>query len=222
MPIGALKSDVHANLEAAKMFSEMWWCTYCFCCGRGIGDIGNPLIGGEQKQLCINGKCKLTTDDIADPLCGGMEVFCCITRQFRFPPMKDTPICVCCNKELVGKAGSGWQPQLFEFKPAWGDQFWLVYLFCCGSGIHAPGANSRPLLGVQSKLLCIEEAVKLAPPIEDGIFCAQVSTVLCFWDQCAMPPAEGNPGFKCCGFPKKAGQNVSPMGYGKPGQVEMS
>jgi len=141
------------------MFSDLWWLNYCFCCGRGIGDIGNPLIGSEGKQLCLHSKCQMT--NVGDPLCGGLSVFCCQTTQFRLPPSADTPICVLCSKELVGKSGSGWKPELFDFKPAFGDQFWLVYMFCCGTALTAPGANGRPLIGSLQKVICVEQATRM-------------------------------------------------------------
>jgi len=216
------KSDIHGNLDAQKMFTDLWYCYYCFCGGRGVGDISNPLIGGEGKELCLHAKCKLT--EVGDPLCGGLNVFCCITEQFQFPPMKDSPMCVCCNKELAGASGGGWKPELFDFSTNFKDTgFWVVYVFCCGSALHAPGANGRPFFGLKQKVICIEEAVKMVAPVEDGVLCSGVSTVLCCWDQCAMPPAENNPTIKCLGFPKKGSSaSAAPMSYGKPGQVEMS
>jgi hypothetical protein len=214
-------SDISANLDAQKMFSDLWWLNYCFCCGRGIGDIGNPLIGSEGKQLCLHSKCQMT--NVGDPLCGGLSVFCCETTHFRLPPSADTPICVLCSKELVGKSGSGWKPELFDFKPAFGDQFWLVYMFCCGTALTAPGANGRPLIGSLQKVICVEQATRMVPPVEDGVVCGGIGTVLCCWDQCQLPPADNNPGCKCFGKLGKAQSgSVKPMSYGKPGQVEMS
>lgn len=205
------------------MFKEMWWCNYCVCCGRGIGDIGNPLVGGINKQLCILQSCQMT--DVGDPFCGGLNVFCCVTEQCHIPPTEGSPTCACFGKTLVGSVGDAWKAELFDYKPNWKQAgFPVIYVVCCGSFLHAPGANGAPLLGAKSKFLCIQEAMKLVSPVEDGIFCASASTFLCCWDQCELPPNKGNPGFKCVGKPDggKSNANVSPMGYGKPGQAEMS
>merc|ERR1712224_267028 len=53
------------NLNRDKMFNEAWWLNYCFCFGRAIGDIGNPYIGSEAKNICIHQTCEMT--DVGDP-----------------------------------------------------------------------------------------------------------------------------------------------------------
>eukprot|EP00437_Effrenium_voratum_P058942 CAMPEP_0181489410 /NCGR_PEP_ID=MMETSP1110-20121109/48962_1 /TAXON_ID=174948 /ORGANISM="Symbiodinium sp., Strain CCMP421" /LENGTH=52 /DNA_ID=CAMNT_0023616231 /DNA_START=64 /DNA_END=218 /DNA_ORIENTATION=- len=47
------KSDISANLDRDKMFSELWWLNYCFCEGVGIGAVGNPFFGGEAVNICL-------------------------------------------------------------------------------------------------------------------------------------------------------------------------
>ena len=82
-----------------------------------------------------------------------------------------------------------------------------------GLGFSAPQANGRPFFAVQTKELCIKGGTKLAMPMEGGKLCSAVSTRLCFWDQCAMPPAEGAPMFVCFNLlnPKSGGK---PLAYG--------
>lgn len=225
------ETDIHKNLNAGEMFKNLWWFEYCFCCGSGLGDIGNPLAGGEAKELCLHSRCEIT-DNFADPLCGGMSVMCCITEQCQIPPMKDSPTCVCFGKPLAGASGSGWAPKLMGYQPSFEDAakggIWCCYMVACGVACHGLGTwtsgKERPLYAIKSKLLCIEEAVSLVPPLEEGVLCGGVGTMLCCWEQCQLPPLEGNPVIKCCGFPKKGDTNANakPMAYGKPGQVEMS
>ena len=64
------------------------------------------------------------------------------------------------------------------------------------------------------KELCIKGGTKLATPMEGGKLCSAVSTRLCFWDQCAMPPAEGAPMFSCFNLLNSKGASAKPLAYG--------
>jgi len=221
------KSKIHKNLDRDALFADGWWLEYCICGGRVVGDIGNPFCGSEGKQLCQHGTCELT--QVGDPFCMEFKVFLCITEQCQFPKLEGSPTCVCFNKPLAGADGvSGWKPELFEFKGAWEQQFWIYYILCLGCSVHAPSANDRPICGAVSKFFCIKEGMKCVPPVENGTFCASVGTGLCYWDQCQFPPAENNPKCGCCGWKmnktagKSNGGKAAPMSYGKPGQIEMS
>ena len=55
---------------------------------------------------------------------------------------------------------------------------------------------------------------QLATPMEGGKLCSSVSTRLCFWDQCAMPPAEGAPMFSCFNLLNSKGASAKPLAYG--------
>ena len=101
-----------------------------------------------------------------------------------------------------------------QAKKSQGDTFWLYYIFCFGIGFSAPQANGRPLFAVQTKELCIKAGTKLATPMEGGKLCSSVSTRLCFWDQCAMPPAEGAPMFSCFNLLNTKGASAKPLAYG--------
>lgn len=216
-------SELAATLDRDKMFNEAWWMNYCFCFGQAIGDIGNPYFASEAKNLCLKSTCQMT--EIGNPFCGGISTMCCITNQCQFPPMAGSPTCVCFNKTLAaGAAKSGsdeWKPVLFDYTAAFGDTFWLYYLLCGGVGCSGLSASGRPLYAVMQKQLCIKQGVRLVPPVEDGVLCSSLGTQLCCWSQLEIPPAAGNPKFKCCGFPKR-GSNAKPMAYGKPAQAEMS
>jgi len=216
-----MKSHIHSNLDAAKMFNEAWWLQYCFCGGRACGNIGDPFFGSHAKELCLTSTCEMTDVGGSEGFCSMIAVECCITSQCAFPAAAGSPTCACCNKVLAGaeKTG-GYAPKLFEYELKWDHNFWLYYLLCAGVGVHAPCANSRPGIGMLEKFLCIKEAVKCGEPVTNGIFCSGVGTSLCFWEQCQFPPATGSPTFMCCGIGGKKG--VSMMGYGKPGQIEMS
>jgi len=199
------------------MFKEAWWLNYCFCAGRAIGDIGNPYFGSESKNICIHQTCEMT--DVGDPFCDSIGVTCCITSQCAFPPKSGSPTLVCCNKTLAGGGSTGgWKPQLFEWTAGFENQWWLFYIIFGGYGFNGLEANGRPLYAIMNKELCIKSAAKLYKPLEGGVWCSGVGTALCCWEQLQFPPADGNPFFKCCGFPKNKGMmanNPSPMAYGK-------
>ena len=205
------KSDISPNLDRDKMFNELWWLNYCFCEGVGIGAVGNPFFGGEAVNICLHSKCEMT--DIGDPFCSNIRVCLCLTDQCSLPPAPGSPICVCFNKKLAGDDGWSGQ-QLFDWSTSFGDTFWLYYIFCFGIGFSAPQANGRPLFAVQTKELCIKAGTKLATPMEGGKLCSSVSTRLCFWDQCAMPPAEGAPMFSCFNLLNSKGASAKPLAYG--------
>lgn len=211
------KSDIHPNFDRDKMFAEAWWLNYCFCVGRAIGDCGNPYAGADVKEICVHTRCELT--EVGDPLCEGLAVECCITSQCAFPPKSGSPTCVCCNKTLAGGGStSGWKPQLFEWTAGFEDQWWCYYCFCAGVGLHGLMANDRPIYGEMVKELCIRQSRRLYQPCDQGVWCSGMSTFLCCWEHVQYPPAPGNPGFKCCGFPKDKGMmtnHPSPMKYGK-------
>jgi len=188
----------------------MWWCNYCFCGGQGIGSVDNPYFGAEAKELCIHSKTWCVEFD--GPFCGGMAIECCITSQIALPPIAGSPMIVCCNKECkAGKSGS-WSPQLFDYNASWSHNWWLYYCFCMGAGCHKPFANDRPIFAVDEKFFCIRSQAKCEQPIIDGVWCSQLGTTLCFWNQCEFPPMKGNPFLACCGFPKTGAKFC---GYGK-------
>ena len=205
------KSDISPNLDRDKMFNELWWLNYCFCEGVGIGAVGNPFFGGEAVNICLHSRCEMT--DVGDPFCSNIRVCLCITDQCSLPPAEGSPICVCFNKKLAG--GDGWSgQQLFDWSTSFGDTFWLYYIFCMGLGFSAPQANGRPLFAVQVKELCIKGGTKLTTPMEGGKLCSMVSTRLCFWEQCALPPAEEAPMFVCFNLLNKKGASAKPLAYG--------
>ncbi|CAL1132565.1 unnamed protein product, partial [Cladocopium goreaui] len=205
------KSDISPNLDRDKMFNELWWLNYCFCEGVGIGAVGNPFCGGEAVNICLHSRCEMT--DVGDPFCSNIRVCLCITDQCALPPSEGSPICVCFNKKLAG--GDGWSgKQLFDWSTNFGDTFWLYYIFCMGLGFSAPQANGRPLFAVETKELCIKGGTKLTMPMEGGKLCSMVSTRLCFWEQCALPPAEGAPMFVCFNLLNPKGSSAKPLAYG--------
>jgi len=218
-------SEIHKSLDRDAMLTDAWWCTYAYCCGQAIGDVGNPFFGAEARNLCLHGRCEMT--DVADPFCSGVNVMLCCTSQCQLLPLEGSPTVVCCNKPLAGEKGDKWKPVLFDFKPSFDQQFWLYYLIFGGCSMHAPGANDRPLLASMSKQLCIKQGLKLAPPVEDGVLCTSLGTNLCFWSQLEFPPSDKAKFCACFGkwLSGKDGKQYAgpgPMNYGKPGQEEMA
>jgi len=218
------QSTVHANLNRDKMFGEAWWLQYCCCAGRAIGDVGNPYFGSEARQLCLHSTCEMT--EVGNPFCSGLSVYVCCTQQCAFPKIDGSPTCVCCNKQLAGGGTESWKPALFDFTPAFQDQFWLYYFLCGGVAVHGIGKNGRPCLGAVQKELCVKQATKCVGPIQEGVLCSGVGTCLCCWEQMQFPPAENNPKIACCGWKMNkynpSGTPGKPMSYGKPSQAEMN
>lgn len=212
-----------ANLDRDKMLGEAWWLEYCCCTGVAIGDVGNPYFAAESRNLCIHETCECTS--VGDPFCSNIEVMCCITSQCAFPPIEGSPTCACCSKVLAGKDKVGnWKPKLIGYEFAFDQTFWVYYLFCGGWGFNGCQANGRPILGASLKQLCIKEEQRCTAPIQGGVLCSGIGTQLCCWKQMQFPKTEKAPWAACCGMvlagPKQE-KKASPMGYGKPTQVEM-
>ncbi|CAJ1399830.1 unnamed protein product [Effrenium voratum] len=189
------QSEIAAHLDRDRMFAELWWLNYCCCQGVGIGAVHNPFFGGEAVNICLHSRCVMT--DVGDPFCASLRVCLCLTDQCSLPPADGSPICVFFNQTLAGS--SGWSDQkLFDWSTDFGDTFWLCYIFCAGLGVSAVRAKGRPLCGAQGKELCIKGGVRSTTPLEGGKICSALGTGLCFWEQCALPPAEGAPRFVCC------------------------
>jgi len=230
VPEGAAKgaqikvSKIHANLDRDKMFGDGWWLSYCCCAGRLVGDVGNPLFGSEARQLCQHSTCEMT--DVGNPFCSGMSVMCCITQQCAFPKLDGSPTCVCFNKQLAGGGTENWKPNLFEWNPAFGDQFWINYFLCGGCAVNGIMSGGRPIFGNMDKKLCVKQAMQCVAPVQEGVLCSGLGSCLCCWEQMQFPPAENNPKIACCGWKMNkyspSGNKPSPMKYGKPGQIEMS
>jgi len=213
------------SLSRDAMYKDGWWLQYCFCGGRLIGNLGNPFIGSEVKQLCQHQTCELT--GLMDPnLCNAHEVCLCVTSDCGIPPREGSPTCVCFNKKLAGGDTGGWKPSLFEFTNGFDKQFWIYYILCLGCSVHGIGKDERPLCAYDRKEFCIRMRCQFVPPYEEKTLCASVGTCLCYWDQCQFPPYGNNPKFALCGWKLNKGEaatgNVAPMSYGKPAQNEMS
>lgn len=197
------KSEVHENLDRAKIF-DMCWLEYCCCYGMALGPLGDPLFGSEQRNLCIHQTCQCT--DFGNPLCENISVNICLTSQCAFPPISGSPTCVCCSKKLAGTDGvSDWKPKLFDLELNFDAEgtYWLYYIFCGGLAAHKPLEGNRPIFGASVKQLCIKQQTKCVSPIQDGILCSGLGTQLCCWSQMQIPPAEGNPMIAICGWRMK-------------------
>lgn len=213
------ESKLHANLNRDKILDEAWWLTYVFCCGRAIGDVGNPYCASESYNICIYSTCNLT-DNWKAPVCSSVGTNLCITSQMELPPTSGAPACVCFNQKLAGGDTGSFKKSLFDFELKFDDTFWIYYIGCMGCGVNGIGAGNRPLFGSISKQFWIEQSSKFDGVMKDGIMCSGLGTQLCCWSHVQIPPADKNPGFACCGFrTKKSGiadtSNVKPMSYGK-------
>jgi len=201
------KSDI-TGLDRDKIFADTFWLYYCCCAGVGLGGVGDPLIGSEVKELCLKSSC-VTADLMAsDGLCGGTTVMCCITQHSQIPPAAWQPKCMCCTKtkELPGSPADEFAGDLYDIGKIFGpDTFWLYYLLCFGCGVSGVGKD-RPLYVAKQKMLIARQAVKLVPPIEDGVLCSGLATTCCFYEQLEIPPLKedkGGPCIACCGWRQK-------------------
>jgi len=220
--INKAAAESQKNLDRDAMFKDLWWLNYCICRGVGIGNVGEPLVGSEARNLCFHESCELT--ELGNPFCKSNVTECCITSQCEFPKAAGSPTCVCFNKKLAG-AGEvkDWKQGIFKAEYGFDDQFWIYYLLCAGVSLHKPRVNNRPLFGLVQKQLCIKRQAQLVQPVgSDKNLCSGLGTQFCFWSHCQFPPgsdAEAYPQFtcfnKCRTKNKDKGQDAKPLAYGK-------
>ena len=188
-----------AGLNRKKVFEDTYWLTYLFCGGEGIGQI-EPLVISDVKELCLHSQAG-TTDIVGEQgICHSASTCVCITQHFALPPAKDTYPCVICNKPFGEKRGDGalLKGAVYTNNDVFDKPFWLLYCFCEGCGVHKPLDGTLPLIASQFKEFCCAGSTVLENPVVDGVVCSQLGNFLCCWQECQMPPAEGNPKFACC------------------------
>mmetsp|Transcript_14836 Transcript_14836/g.18208 ORF Transcript_14836/g.18208 Transcript_14836/m.18208 type:complete len:324 (-) Transcript_14836:318-1289(-) len=71
------------------MFSELWWSNYCFCVGSGIGDVGNPTLGGKTLSICCHSRCVII--DVDDTICRSIRAWLCIMDHCSCHQPQDFP-----------------------------------------------------------------------------------------------------------------------------------
>eukprot|EP00929_Paragymnodinium_shiwhaense_P017359 TRINITY_DN1264_c0_g1_i2.p1 TRINITY_DN1264_c0_g1~~TRINITY_DN1264_c0_g1_i2.p1 ORF type:complete len:221 (-),score=62.69 TRINITY_DN1264_c0_g1_i2:279-941(-) len=180
-------------LDRATIFNDTKWCYYMLCSGCGIGPM-SPLVASDEKMLCIHGTCSTANIGGEDGFCYQISNCLCISEHFAIPPAQGTPPCICFNKWIgtTRETGQKSKTGIFDFDVFMKDTFWIYYLFCMGVGINK---MKGPLIQAEFKEICCAGSSGMVPPVEDGIFCSQLNTMLCAWAECQMPPAPGNP--KC-------------------------
>ena len=206
------KSDISPNLDRDKMFNELWWLNYCFCEGVGIGAVGNPFFGGEAVNICLHSRCEMT--DVGDPFC---------LQHPRLPvhhgPVLFAPSRRISNLRVLQQKACGW------WWMEWPATLWLVYQLWWhllallhllhGSGLFCPASQWPSFVCCPGEgAVHAKGGTKLTTPMEGGKLCSMVSTRLCFWEQCALPPAEGAPMFVCFNLLNKKGASAKPLAYG--------
>merc|ERR1711974_254997 len=87
------------------------------------------------------------------------------------------------------------------------DTFWIYYLFCMGCGVNK---MKGPLLQAQFKEFCCHGASGCEGISVSGVFCSQLSTFLCIWQECQLPPAPGNPCCAICTWKKNKDHSACP------------
>eukprot|EP00929_Paragymnodinium_shiwhaense_P046421 TRINITY_DN23632_c0_g1_i1.p1 TRINITY_DN23632_c0_g1~~TRINITY_DN23632_c0_g1_i1.p1 ORF type:complete len:220 (-),score=41.10 TRINITY_DN23632_c0_g1_i1:101-760(-) len=184
------------ELDRAVIFNDTTWLLYCLCGGSGIGKL-SPLVASDVKELCIHSSCTTATPGGEDGFCYSIENCLCMTRQFAIPPMQGTPPCICCNQWMGAARADGTvsKMEIFEIDKVMKDTFWLYYLFCGGFGFNK---LTGPLIQSEGKELCCAGSTGMVSPVQDGIFCSQVATTLCIWQECQAPPAPSNPRCAIC------------------------
>jgi hypothetical protein len=178
------------------------------------------------KRLCAHETCECV--EVGNPFCSRITACLCLSMQCSFPKIDGSPTCVCFNKKLAGGETDAWKPQLFDYDFSFDTQFWVYYLLCMGCAVNGPGANSRPMIADKRKCLCCKYGCQCVELCEDDVWCSQLGTALCYWDQCSWPIAEGAPKCAICGVrlgdkekPEQGANKPAPMSYGKPGQDVM-
>jgi len=91
-------SGICACLSTVKMFSELWWLTSCFYESFGSGAVGNPILGGEDVNICWHSIYVMI--DVGDTPCSNVRVCLCIIDQCSLPPSTGFPICVCSHQSM--------------------------------------------------------------------------------------------------------------------------
>jgi len=202
-------TSISPEVSGDEILKSEIFLYYCCCGGVALGPFGNPFIAAEAKELCLHSTVQCT--DIindTDGLCSQMNVMCCITEQCQLPPLKGSPKCICCTKELAPGDGVSKKDEIIEdYAAIMSNTKWLMYAFCGGCGLSGIGGD-RPLYGMVVKELCIRESVEIdlkKVTETDGTMCAVAATELCFWSQCQFPPKEDQPLFACFKFKKARG-----------------
>jgi len=77
---------------------------------------------------------------------------------------------------------------------------WMVYCCCGGWGL---GPVQSPLVGAESKQLCLRSSVITTDVMAEDGLCGGVAIMLCLTEQCQLPPVEEAP--TCACFNKKCG-----------------
>jgi hypothetical protein len=208
-----LPGEKDNSLSRAKIFDETCWIVYCCCQGWGCGSVSDPLIGSEEKTLCIRGDCSTTDISAPDGLCSSARVLCCCSDHCAFPPSKDFPACICLNMKCGPTLG---ESQLYEHgyfkKEEFVDEtFWIYYFLCSGWGVNKCNLG---LFNDQDKCLCVRQLDNCEPCCVDGVMCSEVRTCLCIWGECQCPPAQPNPCIACFGIFRLNNEKYSISGAG--------
>lgn len=212
---GTSGADADGKLSRAKIINETTWCVYCCCEGWGLGPFSDPIIASEKKQLCL--RSSFSTADVmaSDGLCHSTSVLLCFTKHFQFPPVKDAPKVMCCNKNLLGGSfGSTEWPstsKVFEQK-IMEDTFWCYYCCCFGEGGNM---LDQGIFSEQNKWLCCRGYTNIEAPTVEGVCCSGVGTTLCLWSEGQCPPAKPNPTIALCTW------RMNKETHGGPEQVQM-
>lgn len=201
-------------MNRKKIIDDTWWLYYMLCEGCGVGPVGDPLFAADRKEFCIHSKVETTGVADEDGFCNEVSVMCCITQQCQLPPVKGSPMCKIANFPIGSSVGTSvWKADLFKEADIMEKTIWCYYLYCGGCGFNR---MDQGLYSAQFKQLCCRGFTNLESPVIDGIACSEVSTTLCIWAECQLPPAKGNPTCACLGW--RLNKDAFPGG---PAQVEM-
>lgn len=208
-----------------KVFTDTKWLGYLICCGQGVGEL-TPFVLADVKELCLHTQAS-TDDVVGDAGAFHIAQTCCIfSEHCALPPAEKSPSFAICGKKIKVESrptGSVLQGKVFNADTFWNEPFWCYYCFFTGCAVHAPGKTGQ-LVASQFKSLCCAGSTILEMPAVDGVWCSDLSTFLCCWKECQLPPAAGNPKVACCIVYKMNNDHsaASTTPPGEPKQVEMT
>lgn len=209
------------DFTVQKMYTDTHWIYYCLCEGCGVGGL-SPMVLSDVKELCLHTQSGMDVPGGPQGFCHSAASCLCISSHCALPPAKGSYPCVCCGKEFGAIRTEGSEMAgMFDHDNFMKTPTWLIYFLCEGCGVHSPGATGQ-VIASQFKELCCAGATVLESPMSNGVLCSDLTTFLCIYEECAMPPRKGNPKLACCTKKMNSDHSEAPnQAPGKPEQIDV-
>jgi len=201
------------RLDEKEILRRSCWCVYCCCAG-----VGCTRVPVHLRLLCNCLCCRHSSESAA---CYGLDGCCsssltcrCCMSASHWPPIRGTPLCICCQEQFCGNhmkgedtaSGRGIDANrgMHDIDHQTSDvDFFLhettVCCYVCCAGIAASQGSDGHFLDVRNKCCCCKCSVSNS--CDEGC-CSLLLT--CWWltAQCRVPPAcsrDLNPIVGLCG-----------------------